>query len=278
MNQTQGQPGQGYSAMITTDQYNNSSDYNNSMNNNDSWIDEFNTLSVTEDPEWRHDEVWDDECFFVGMIGEDQASESIMELEQPVPDLACYPPTVQYVKLTDKAFDPVRATSGQISFDLSLAYSYELPPRQRCFCNIDVAFKLSLGYFGQLEERSGLAKIYGLQVLAGIIDPAYEAAVCVVLYNSGSVSFSIQPGDQICQLVVKPYQPMEIEETTVESLSWHRSMTPTEVGFGSTGFNQHDLPGASAADMIEQDPTIIEGHEADLGLSPFTSLGTLTPS
>lgn len=82
-----------------------------------------------------------------------------------------------------------------------------------------------------IKPRSGLAYKFGIDVLAGVIDPGYRDSVKVILINHGSMDFTIEENDRIAQLwpVVVPYSFQFIGSNAVSDTS--RGLG----GFGSTG-------------------------------------------
>lgn len=85
-------------------------------------------------------------------------------------------------------------------------------------------------YYAQIAPRSGLAKDFGIQVMAGIIDADYRGEIKVILFNSGSEPFHFEVGDRIAQLLIKPVVQGNFVEA--ESLSETKR---GEGGFGHTG-------------------------------------------
>lgn len=84
----------------------------------------------------------------------------------------------------------------------------------------------------QIRPRSGLALKHGIMVVnsPGTIDASYRGKIGVILMNSGSNSFTVNPGDRIAQAVL----------CKVEKIHWQQvdKLSGTErgsSGFGSTG-------------------------------------------
>jgi dUTP pyrophosphatase len=83
-----------------------------------------------------------------------------------------------------------------------------------------------------LAARSGLAVKSGINLANGIgvIDSDYRGEICVGLYNSSKVPFTVNRGDRIAQLMFMPvYVANLIEAQTLDETARGAG------GFGSTG-------------------------------------------
>lgn len=83
-----------------------------------------------------------------------------------------------------------------------------------------------------LLPRSGLGHKSGIVLgnLVGLIDSDYQGPLMVSLWNRGSASFVINPGDRIAQMVFVPVARVEFE--VVEDFS---ATARGAGGFGSSG-------------------------------------------
>ena len=91
------------------------------------------------------------------------------------------------------------------------------------------AFQPPEGYMLQILQRSGLAS-KGLIPLGGILDEDYTGEVIVIMLNTTDKYLSINNGDRIAQMAIRPYYQGEFEEVN--------KLDKTERGdggFGSTG-------------------------------------------
>ena len=91
------------------------------------------------------------------------------------------------------------------------------------------AFQPPEGYMLQLLQRSGLAS-KGLIPLGGILDEDYTGEVIVIMLNTTDKYLSINNGDRIAQMAIRPYYQGEFEE--VDELD---ETERGDGGFGSTG-------------------------------------------
>ena len=91
------------------------------------------------------------------------------------------------------------------------------------------AFQPEQGYMLQLLQRSGLAS-KGLICVGGILDEDYTGEVIVIMLNTTDNYLSINNGDRIAQMAIRPYYQGEFEEVD--------KLDETErglAGLGSTG-------------------------------------------
>lgn len=92
-----------------------------------------------------------------------------------------------------------------------------------------LAFQPPEGYMLQILQRSGLAS-KGLIPLGGILDEDYTGEVIVIMLNTTDKYLSINNGDRIAQMAIRPYYQGEFEE--VDELD---ETERGDGGFGSTG-------------------------------------------
>lgn len=80
--------------------------------------------------------------------------------------------------------------------------------------------------------RSGLGHKHGIVLgnLVGLIDSDYQGQLFVSVWNRGSDTFTMQPGDRIAQMVLVPVVQAELE--IVEDFV---STSRADGGFGSSG-------------------------------------------
>ena len=83
-----------------------------------------------------------------------------------------------------------------------------------------------------IYPRSGLGFKYRFQLdnSVGVIDSDYRGEIMVALYNQGTVSQTVLPGERVAQLVLTPYVSADFVES--ETLS---DTVRGQGGFGSTG-------------------------------------------
>lgn len=125
---------------------------------------------------------------------------------------------------------PQYATEASAGLDLyaHLSESITLAPLERRAIPTGIFIALPRGYEVQIRPRSGWALKYGLTVLntPGTIDADYRGEICVILANVSNESFTIQPGDRICQMVIARHATAE----------WVPADTLDETDRGAGGF------------------------------------------
>jgi len=99
---------------------------------------------------------------------------------------------------------------------------------------IPVGFKINLppGWEAQIRPRSGLAFRQSVTVLnaPGTIDAGYRGEVGVILVNhSKSKQFTVNKGDRIAQMVIKPVPKIELVVGSVDETARGAA------GYGSSG-------------------------------------------
>lgn len=138
------------------------------------------------------------------------------------------------VLLNDLAQVPTRGTSYAAGYDLYAATEHEvtIAPHTTETIGTGIAIALPSDTFGAVFARSGLATKEGLRLANGtaVIDADYRGEVIVPIYNDSSIPKTINPGERIAQLVVIPFDPVELN--VVDELDITRRGTG---GFGSTG-------------------------------------------
>ncbi len=84
-----------------------------------------------------------------------------------------------------------------------------------------------------LVARSGLGVKHGIVIAqaAGIIDSDYNGEIFVALWNRSKASYTVQPGERICQMIFVPV--IQTELLVVEQFS--ENTERGDGGFGSTG-------------------------------------------
>ncbi|WP_432672418.1 dUTP diphosphatase [Flavobacterium sp. SM2513] len=107
-----------------------------------------------------------------------------------------------------------------------------LQPLERAIVKTGLFMELPVGFEAQVRPRSGLAAKNGITVLnaPGTIDADYRGEIGVILVNLSNVSFTIENGERIAQLIIAKHERAEWE--LVSGLS---TTVRGKGGFGSTG-------------------------------------------
>jgi dUTP pyrophosphatase len=139
------------------------------------------------------------------------------------------PHTLKIQKIHPDAIIPSYVHDGDAGFDLRSLEDHTLMPGKRHVFKTGICMEIPQGHFGSIRGRSGLAANHGIDVLGGVIDSGYRGDVGVVLINLGEKEHSINKGDKIAQMVIKPVERVNIEEGVISDT------LRGEGGFGSTG-------------------------------------------
>ena len=132
---------------------------------------------------------------------------------------------------------PAYATDGAAAVDMRAAIdegtTVTIQPGERAMIPTGMAISLeNANVVAILAARSGLAVKSGINLANGIgvIDSDYRGEICVGLYNSSAVPFTVNRGDRIAQLLFMPVYVANLIEA--ESLD---ETARGAGGFGSTG-------------------------------------------
>lgn len=107
-----------------------------------------------------------------------------------------------------------------------------LEPMSRRLVKTGLFIALPEGYEAQIRPRSGLALKHGITVLntPGTVDADYRGEIMVLLINLSNISFIINPGDRIAQMVIARHEQAGF--TLVDELD---DTERGEGGMGHTG-------------------------------------------
>jgi dUTP pyrophosphatase len=135
-------------------------------------------------------------------------------------------------RLRDDAIVPSRAYEGDAGLDLAACEAVTLRPGERATISTGIAVEIPPGYAGFVQPRSGLAARHGISVVnsPGLIDSGYRGEVRVVLLNTDrTMSFTVEPGMRIAQLVVVAVPAVRLVEAEELAVSERDAR-----GFGSS--------------------------------------------
>ena len=132
---------------------------------------------------------------------------------------------------------PAYATEGSAAVDLRAAIEEGAPVTIEPGCRAMIPTGIAISPESRdvvaiVAARSGLAVKSGICLANGIgvIDSDYRGEICVGLYNSSDVPFTVHRGDRIAQLMFMPVYTANL--IAAESLDETERGTG---GFGSTG-------------------------------------------
>lgn len=140
---------------------------------------------------------------------------------------------VKFTRLRPFAAEPVKSTPHSVGFDLYAIDDQVILPGKTTKFNTGIALDLELSNtYPRIASRSSLA-LFGVVVVAGVVDPDYQGEICVLLLNTSDQPYEVKAGHRIAQLIFERYRDDILFEET-ETLT----SPPTERndgGFGSTG-------------------------------------------
>ena len=124
-------------------------------------------------------------------------------------------------KLCKEAKLPTKGSERSAGYDLYATKKAAFLPHDTIKIHTGIAVELPKGTFGAIFARSGIATKRGLRPAncVGVIDEDYNGEIIVALHNDSARTETIEAGDRIAQLVVIPYEEVEIEEVDDYALS-----------------------------------------------------------
>lgn len=136
------------------------------------------------------------------------------------------------VQKTMNVTDPVRAHDTDAGLDLYVPEGQGCLVRPGAAYTIDLGIRVAIpdGYYGQLTLRSSAGR-KGLTIPhgVGVIDSGYRGNI-KLLVTALAAPVLVATGDRICQLIILPLPPVDVEVGVVDD-----STERGACGFGSTG-------------------------------------------
>jgi dUTP pyrophosphatase len=131
---------------------------------------------------------------------------------------------------------PTYATSGSAALDLRACLASPITVQSGETVLVPSGIAISIldpGVVALLVPRSGLGIKHGI-VLAntvGVIDSDYQGEIGIGIVNRGATSYTIEPGERICQMLFVPVLQADLNVVMEFSQESDRGTG----GFGSTG-------------------------------------------
>lgn len=130
---------------------------------------------------------------------------------------------------------PARATEGSAGYDLAAATDAPITinPGQSAKIPTGIAVELpSRELVALVYSRSGHGHKHGVKLAnsVGVIDSDYRGEIVVALQNTGSLPYTVEPGERVAQIVITPVLLPTL--TVVEELD---ETLRGSGGMGSTG-------------------------------------------
>ena len=133
-------------------------------------------------------------------------------------------------KFHPHALPPSTPNPGDAGHDLYCFEGVNIPPKESRTVRTGIGLEIPQGQVGLIWDRSGLAAVRGITVLAGCIDSSYRGEIKVVLYNTADEEVELVYANKIAQILFLDYHVHRFVEVPELSES-----TRQEKGFGSSG-------------------------------------------
>ena len=141
---------------------------------------------------------------------------------------------IKYLNESKDLYRPEKATKWSAGFDLlaSIINPLEIEAGKSLLVPCGFSLQMPNNFEAQVRPRSGLALKNSITVLntPGTIDSDYRGEICVILINHGQMSFKINRGMRIAQIIFK--ETPEVNLVEVDELD---NTKRGSGGFGSTG-------------------------------------------
>lgn len=142
---------------------------------------------------------------------------------------------LKFKKLNGNAVKPTRGSKYAAGYDLyaNLPESTAIiRPGETAKIKTGISMEIPEGRFGAIYPRSGLATKNGLRLAncVGIVDQDFRGDITVPIHNDTNIDQIIHNNDRIAQIVIQPYENVDLVES--------EELSDTERGiggFGSTG-------------------------------------------
>jgi dUTP pyrophosphatase len=109
---------------------------------------------------------------------------------------------VKFFKTGEPCVLPTRGSIESAGYDISSAEEVVLLSGTQHMFKTNIGMELRQGEVCIIKPRSKLAKKFGIDVLAGVVDSDYRGEVRVILINHGKDAFEVSVGDRIAQMLV----------------------------------------------------------------------------
>ena len=129
--------------------------------------------------------------------------------------------------------EPATALAAGVDLVAAIDETIILGPGERRIIPTGLAIALPAGYEAQIRPRSGLAAKHGITLVnsPGTIDADYRGEVGAILINHGQVSFAVERGMRIAQMVITP----------VTGFTWNEQEELGQTDRGTSGFGSTGL-------------------------------------
>jgi len=141
-------------------------------------------------------------------------------------------PKIEIKKLNKSAKEPTFGTGNPAGLDLYSDMDITISGKSIKPIKTGIAIAIEEGYYGQIEERSGISLNTPLSIKAGIIDSDYRGEIMIIMQNVSDFPHKIQRGDKIAQIIFHRHEKPKL--MIVETFT-NEETQRGEQGFGSSG-------------------------------------------
>ena len=124
---------------------------------------------------------------------------------------------------------PTYAHLGDVGMDVYSLETKTLAPMERHTFFVGFGMEFETGYAAIVKDKSGVSKA-GIHTMGGVYDAGYRGEYNVHVINLSDVSYTVEKGNKIAQIIIYPIVIADLFET--EELS---DSSRGEGRFGSTG-------------------------------------------
>lgn len=86
-----------------------------------------------------------------------------------------------------------------------------IPPEDMYLVKTGISVEIPKGHYGEIACKSSLGKL-GIRLHPGIIDASYRGEVMIWMQNLGQKSYTVNKGDKVAQLLIKPVVNIPVVE------------------------------------------------------------------
>jgi len=122
------------------------------------------------------------------------------------------------------------AKNGDAGYDVFAMEDITLNPHERYNMPLGIAIEIPIGWVCIVQQKSGLAKQFGIDTIGNVIDSNYRGEIHAQIVNTSNEEIMIEKNKKIAQLIFVPHGNSEINY--VDELS---ETERGDSGFGSTG-------------------------------------------
>lgn len=132
---------------------------------------------------------------------------------------------------------PQKATEHSAGFDITISEDAVLQPHEVKSVATGLRIAIPEGCFGMLVPRSSTPLRWNVTLAnsPGIIDADYRGEVRLLLYNLSAHEVMIPAGARLAQLIIVPYENVELEPFQGTLDEFEDSSKRGNRGFGSSG-------------------------------------------